>query len=202
MTNVPTDVAKYLEDHLGPIQNGREFPLPEREPFSVVQFADRPMRGATTFATLGLSERVLAQPAGGANLRQELLMAAAGNFDKEDMALLLASVVDEVWRSGLSLDRGAVIGPRGPLFSGSPLEALYCAPPAYFPAGLAMCTLPGTPLVIVWLVPVTAREAAFAREGFGPFEALLQVQNPNLLDLARGELVLPARPVKPEGGPH
>ena len=190
MEREPTGVAKHLEDHLGPVQNGREFALPGQAPFFVVEFADRPTRGARTFATLGLSEHVLAQPAGGSALRQELLFAA-GNADPSEAALLLAAVARDVTASATSLDRGAVLGPHGPLFPGSHLEALYCAPPVYFPDGLAKYGGMTPPVVLVWLVPLTAKEASFAsRRGFAAFEALLQEQDPDLLDIQRPEMAL------------
>jgi hypothetical protein len=190
---IPIAITRHMEQHLGPMRGGRKVTPHDEEPFFVVEFADRPGNGETTFVTLGLSQRLLRSPAGAAPARQELLFSA-GNADPAEAKELLADVALRVAASEASLDRGAIVGPRGPLFSGSRLEAFYCVPPAYFPESLAVCRAATPPVIVVWLVPITASEAAFvSHEGPRAFEVLLQAQRPDLLDVRRAEIVLTRR---------
>jgi hypothetical protein len=86
--------------------------------------------------------------------------------------------------------RGQVIGPRGPLWADSKLEALYCARPVYLPEEFASCALGnGEACVVVWLVPITREEAVYVHtHGWPAFERALVAQNPDLLDAHRSAM--------------
>jgi hypothetical protein len=90
---------------------------------------------------------------------------------------------------------GTMVSSAGPLQEGATVEALYSSLPVYFSEPFHVYTPPdGTlPIVFVWLVPITASEAAFVRRtGWEAFETELQRQAPDLLDLGRSAMVLPA----------
>ncbi len=71
------------------------------------------------------------------------------------------------------------------------MEALYVAIPVYFPdASQLYEPVEGDPIVLAWLVPVTATEARFAKEhGYDAFEDLLVEKDPDLRDLGRAAIV-------------
>jgi hypothetical protein len=188
MKEPTSPVFLHLEGQLGKMRRGWPYEGGNR---FVVEFADRPSKGATTYATLGLSDTPLPQASGPA-IRQELVFACRRSNWKE-AADLLSLVVTDVRGRGRSLDRGEVLGPAGPLFPKSPFEALYCAPPVYYPDALGFLDgVAGSPLVIVWLLPITRAEAKFVEQrGWPAFEDLLEQQDLDLTDLDRPSFTLP-----------
>jgi hypothetical protein len=77
------------------------------------------------------------------------------------------------------------------------MEALYCTDPVYFDPALADFGGFGDPFVPIWLVPITAAEAAFVRQrGAEAFEDILEAANPVLLDLRRPAVVEGGSPVQ------
>jgi len=176
----------HLEQSLGPARTGARYAI-GGDAFEIVTFAERPARGCTTYATVGLGDHVLAQ-ASGSPLRQELLFAHRGAPSK-DVIALVAAVAEPVLRSRRGLAHGQVLGPSGPILSGSRMEALYCAVPVYFDDALHVFRGVTPPVVLVWLVPLTAREAGLvADHGWTRLEELFQAHDPDLLDLGRAEL--------------
>lgn len=159
------------------------------EKYFVTHFAGTPATGATTFMTLGLSEHALSQPEG--TVRQELVLAHYDRFEAMDSAKLLASVASDCLGEHAALLRGELLGPSGPLGSGTKMETLYCSAPTYFPEELAVFEEAGyEPTVFVWLIPVWESEASYVRTyGHERFEELLVAHDPDLLDLARSPIV-------------
>jgi hypothetical protein len=95
---------------------------------------------------------------------------------------LLQQVGLEVLSSGEAVLRGDVIGPRGPLFAMSNMEALYAAVPVYLPDSFAQVE----DVVLIWLVPISRSEAKFVAErGWPAFEERLSDVDPNLTDVDR-----------------
>jgi len=86
----------HLEQSLGPARTGARYAI-GGDAFEIVTFAERPARGCTTYATVGLGDHVLAQ-ASGSPLRQELLFAHRGAPSK-DVIALVAAVAEPVLRS-------------------------------------------------------------------------------------------------------
>lgn len=72
------------------------------------------------------------------------------------------------------------------------MEALYAANPVYYDDGFFGVDLPGgNRAAIVWLVPVSAAEAAYVRSrGWQAFEQELIKHDPDLMDPGRPELFL------------
>ena len=169
-------LIEHLEARLGTITGGRR-----HDGFQVAAF------GSGWFATIGLSHHHLTSRTSGRHLRLELL---AGGRPAEFLPGLLGQVADELLASGEALLRGDVIGPRGPLVPGSRMAAWYAAIPVYQDDGFAAADLPdGARAAIVWLVPISAAEAAYVRShGWKAFEDELVRHDPDLLDLGRAEL--------------
>lgn len=90
---------------------------------------------------------------------------------------------------GHGLLRGEVLGPRGRLFAGTQMTALYTAAPVYLPGEFALCDTPAATVVMTWLVPITDAEAHYvAHRGWQAFEAELEAEDPDPVDLARSSI--------------
>ncbi|GAA1575278.1 suppressor of fused domain protein [Kribbella hippodromi] len=188
-----TGLIEHLEGYLGPIRGGwAQDADGEEMPFQIAWFDQGAGEGVVSFATLGLGRYPLRLPEAGRTIRHELLMLA----DSETAATgLLPHLVQQVGEQAVRYGRpflcGEVIGPRGPLLPGSLLEAFYVAMPVYFPDDFAVCESPDGPIVIAWLVPITAGEARYvAFNGWNAFEDRLVEQDPDLTSFSRQSIVL------------
>lgn len=192
-------LTEHLETQLGPIVGGWSQTRAGAElEFQVVLFQNAPMRGACTFATVGLSNELLDQ-GDGTHIRQELLFLCYDRFRFWDPQNLVAAVGAEVLKSRHALHRGRVLGPRGRLFDLSSHEALYCAVPVYFPRPFHTFNETSPETVFVWLMPITDDEAdVVAARGWRAFEEELARRNPDLLDLTRKSVYASARPTPRE----
>jgi hypothetical protein len=187
-----TDLVQHLEAHLGSICKGwsRGEDL-EDQGFQVVSFEGAPVEDAAVFATLGVSNFPLRSRVSGKEIRQEFVFLAGRSFGVRNIPAVLQSIGREVIRTGDALLRGDVLGPRGPLFESSELEALYVAIPVYFPATFATCLTAEYAISLAWLVPITALEAEYvATHGWSAFEDRLVDDDPDLLDFERRGLRL------------
>ena len=156
------------------------------EPVAVMAFAfvDQPGAGADTFVTLGLSRWALDQ-GDGTRIRQELV-AAADRRDAGRLRPVVQGVAHGMLGSGDSLRDGQVLGPAGPLFESSSLEAFYCTSPRVFPETFEVFRHSEPPTAFMWLIPITGREAAFvAAQGWRRFEEELEERDPDVFDLRR-----------------
>ena len=179
-------LISHLETYLGQIQAG----APLSEGIQGVVFPDQPVTGATAFTTLGLSNHLLAQERG-PRARLEFLFACRdAHLDQFEPLSVLADVTDQALAAHAAPPRGTVIGPGGPFFAGSQMEALYCTGPVYFQDGLSTFAGFAEPFLIVWLVPIAPIEAAFVQShGWSRFETLLTEAQPDLLDMLRPAIV-------------
>jgi len=158
----------------------------------VCQFPGQPGSGAVTYLTLGLSETRLHQSSG-RPIRQELLFSCYQGAPEQEIVALLEAVAGSILADGHALERGSVLDTEGPLVEGASVESLYCTAPAYFPESLHVFRGVTPPVFFIWLVPLTQGEARCAAEkGWEPFEDLLQATDPDLLDLCREGIELPA----------
>ena len=177
----------HLEAFLGKRDDGRRFTAPHAQPsIDIVRFADQPLRGAATYATLGLS-KVLLHEAGG-HIRQELLYAHEGEREPYEGAQILVDTAERAVELGAALPRGQVIGAGGPVLDGSPLEGFVCLNPGFFPEDFELFDDPtaDAPVVIAMLAPIAPDEAEFISEhGYDAFVDLLGSEEPNLLDWRR-----------------
>jgi hypothetical protein len=184
-------LIEHIESFLGPIAAGwNETRGGDQLPFQVAVFGDRPMRGASTYVTLGMSEEPLDQ-GDGTLIRQELLFCCYDRFRFWDPQNVLAGIGGTVSSTKHAIHRGHVMRGDGLLFDGGRTAALYCGVPVYFPR--AFHTFGGSSPVTVfaWLIPILSEEAALVEQrGWSYFEKQLAVKNPDLLDLTRDALSL------------
>lgn len=182
-------LSDHLQKHLGTparvfdrFHDGKAMSVP------VKAYPDRPIKGAMTFVTAGLSEHPFMLQ-GGHAVRQELVLSTWARFDGPqglDAPSVLHGIATDIIARDTALIRGQIIGPFQPLFPESTLSALVAVPPPYFPESFDFFagTVPGT--MLVGLLPITALEAeAAAQMGWSRFEDLLEAQNPDLMDLKR-----------------
>ena len=186
-------IVDHFEDELGPIAHG--YSAQDNSGVQIIQFERGPMPGTRVLATLGLSHHTLALGSRGKTVRQELVMV----FRENDARRRLPAVMHDVATSAIArhrgYSRGEVIGPRGPLPELPCYEALYVAPPVYFPDSFHVFESDGErPIVIAWLVPITHGEAHLVqRRGWQFFEDQLEAQDPDLLASDRAGVDVPFR---------
>jgi hypothetical protein len=187
----------HLEKFLGPIAAGcNRTPEGTPMPFQVVRFDAPPFRRCTAFTTLGLSNHLLSSGASGKLVRFELFLIMRDADRLPFIVSQLHQVGMELLQDHRALLRGQVIGPRGPLWPDSKLEALYCAIPVYLPREFGSCTLEnGEGCAIAWLVPITREESVYVHtHGWEALETALSAQDPDLLDAYRGAIHVCAAP--------
>ena len=184
------DLLQHLESNLGVIAEGwSNVEDPANPSFQIVRFENQPMKGASTFTTLGLSGVILTQ-SNDTLIREELIFCCNNKFIDWGISELLATVGDELLSTEQAFMRGQVLGPAGPLFNNSSLEALYCARPVYFPEALHEYTSTNPITSLLWLIPITSAEAVYIEsEGWSRFEDILVEKDADLLDLQRESLV-------------
>ena len=156
-------------------------------PFQILRFDNAPSRGAATFATLGISSQLLQSEKSGREIRQEYLMTCLEEQRDWNIPAVLQQIGSESTRRRRAILRGEVLGPRGPLFPGSDVTALYAAIPVYFSDALHSVTVGvGKEVVLVWLLPLHTSEAAWIRRvGWRGFEERLAETHLDLCDLRR-----------------
>lgn len=182
-------LVDHLERYLGELEVGWSVDEDGREmPFQVVRFPRGSGSGTVSFATLGLSRYPLRSHSG-KEIRHELLMIVPDRLREGPVPALLQQIGIEVLAAAAPLLRGDVVGPRGSLLQGSPMEAVYVAMPVYFPDEFAVYEDDADPIVIAWLVPISAQEAEYVKEhGWNAFEARLADTDPDLTDPFRPSL--------------
>jgi hypothetical protein len=178
----------HLEKYLGRIVEGWSVDAKGvNMPFQVARFDFSTIRNCRAFATLGLSGHALRSRQSGRGIRLELLMLVRGSERSMGIPSLLQGIGIKLVQNNMAVLRGEVVGPHGPLWIGSPLEALYATSPAYLGDGAAAFELEdGSRCALVWLVPITADESVYVRShGWEAFEEALVREDPDLLSTTR-----------------
>jgi hypothetical protein len=167
----PVSLVEHLECYLGEIEAGWDQDANGDEmPFQVARFPEGSGTDTISFATLGLSRHPL-QSLSGKDINHELLMIVPDVLRDGPIPGLPQQVGNECPATDRPVLRGVVIGPRGTLVAGSEMKALYAATPVYFPDDFAVYDDQDQRIVIVWLVPISAREASYVRQhGWRAFE--------------------------------
>jgi hypothetical protein len=185
--------VNFLEQHLGMIEQGWNTDISgEKLPFNIVKYKGGPFPGTVTYSTLGLSHHFLKYPQSDGNLRQELFLVADSDFGEQNIPNILQLLGTEALESHLGYLRGQVIGPRGKLFKDTDLEALYATMPVYFPRSFYEFDdgVEQVPIVQVWLVPITKKEANFVlQNGWSQFEDILEEKDPDLINFKRDSII-------------
>jgi hypothetical protein len=191
--DVPGLVA-HFEQFLGPIASGwMKDPDGSHLPFQVVRYARGPDIGSVAYSTLGFSRRPLPS-ADGTLLRQEFVVLATKSLPVEYVLGMVRDVAVTAAANGRAPQQGDVFGPVPPPVPNSSMVAAYAAMPVYFDDAFATHQNPSGEVVeVVWLVPITTTEARYVRShGWEGFEDLLADQDPDLVDVYRAEVELPA----------
>ena len=180
-----TAALDHLEKHLGTFSSVWSSRIGST--IRALRFDDRPVEGASTYATLGLSEQVLRRHDGEA-IREELLLCALDRFDSDALGHFLLSLADSLVALQDPLVRGDVMGPSDVIIPGSTLQAVYAAEPTLF-EGFTFSSDAAEPVEWIWVLPITASEAAFIQsKGPQEFEALEGFEPLRVLDLGRASL--------------
>ena len=124
------NLIQHLESHLGEIECG--WGKDENWPFKVVGCEVRPVQGARTYSTLGLSNFEMCGPPDKAR-RQELLFMTRTSFGDQSIPRSFKDLGREVIARNHILLRGELVGPRGKMFDDTQLEALFVYSPIYLP---------------------------------------------------------------------
>ncbi|WP_026689681.1 suppressor of fused domain protein [Alteribacter aurantiacus] len=182
----------FLESHIGPIERGWiKDPTGKQLPFQIVKFSDGPLPDTTTYCTLGLSNELLGDAGEKEHVRQELVFATYDQFQDEAIPFIMQNVGAMAMRNKVPFRRGDVIGPYGPMFNESHMEAFYVTLPVYYPSQFEVYEINEKVCIqLRWLVPITVDEATFIEEkGWGHFEDLLEESEPDLIDINRPCLI-------------
>lgn len=116
-------------------------------------------------------------------------MSVYDRFGSAQIVTMLHDVAADLVARGEALLRGSACA--GPFKMPAAMSDLYCAIPVFFPDEFQAWRGSDPPTVFVWLVPITTAERQFVEaKGWEAFEQLLEVQDPDLLDLDRPALGL------------
>lgn len=117
-------------------------------------------------------------------------MSANAGFSSDAVAGLVLSLAEHVLQRGRALLRGEVIGPGTPVVAGSTAEAIYVTNPSPLDKALTEFVSEPPAMVFAYLIPITRAEAVLVRsKGWRWFEEELELQNPDIWDLARTEVI-------------
>lgn len=174
------DVLDHYERHLGPPTRIDHLP----SGLHVCTWIDRPIRGAVTHATAGLSAIPLSQASG--VVRQELLIAAAARWESPAIGGLLSHMAGQVALMRRPLLFGEAFALDFRLAGLPAIWGFVAIDPRYFPDDLYAASSSEGMVGVTWLVPVTANEGHYiATRGIDPFLELVEKEQPDLLDVRK-----------------
>lgn len=176
----------HMELYLGKISEGW---APEEEGFNiqVVRFNSVPFDGISTYATLGLSNFIL--NINSKQVRQELIFSAYDTYPADEVASFLMTFAEYIANGGTGLLRGEIkMGP--PLIRNVKSNGVYASIPVVFADELQVFNGGDSPVVFVWLIPITDTDAHFViKNGWNKFEEELEQNNCDLWDLNSGKKI-------------
>ena len=179
------NVVSHFEAELGEMSRG--WGSSTVEGVSVGLFEATPFEDCCTLATIGLSLDALTMRGSNRGVRQELVCVAAREGDLELHARMLLYVAETLSRSNQALLRGDAFPLPGGIHG---RERLLAAPPGYWSDGFAVLGETDPATVVVQLIPIDDREAAFITEhGVDAFLSLLEESQVDLTDPNRCSVV-------------
>lgn len=117
---------------------------------------------------------------------QQLLMLTCPDASRDACAAELARLAKLLYANDEALPYGFVLEAANGVFADNLMEAWYVAPPLYFDEELAVDVKSDPPALYLWLVAITGAEWAFVEsQGSDAFEALLELQDPDMTDWGR-----------------
>lgn len=183
------NIIDHLEKNLGEIEQGWSL-TGKHSNIQAVSFRNQPFVGSVTYATIGLSNFILPM-LGGRTVRQELIFSTYLEYPSDDVSSFILTFGNFIKDKNQALLRGDVVGPSSPIIAGVKVNAIYASHPVIFNDDLNVFRLSEPPTVIIWLLPLHSSEALFVKSaGWENFEDILEINNPDLLDLKRNPLIL------------
>ncbi|WP_223936230.1 suppressor of fused domain protein [Arthrobacter sp. StoSoilB5] len=186
-----TGLIEHLEHFLGRIQGGGPAgKTPEGNVVSLAVYEPVSEGGSVHYSTIGLSKLVRFSIAEGGETSTELLMTSSRPEASSVMGSILVQVTGESLESGEPLSAGDVIGPRGRMFDGSEMEAIFVRAPEHLPEAFSPLRVGDQDIQFLWLVPITGPEAQYINEhGVGAFESIVKQQRPAFEDVHRQSVI-------------
>lgn len=164
--NNPGDPEKSLADTSG---------LDPADVYQVLRFDDRPVAGANTFVTYGLSRYVF--PVHGSKdkkTRMELVISANNNVVGASVAYVLMTMANAILRNREVPYQGEVIDWHVLVYENPAFQHLYFTEPVLLGKSFAVFGNADPAIRFAWLIPVTATEARRIRGGEDVSAALRQ----------------------------
>lgn len=186
-------LVEHLERWLGQMVGGWRVDDPQFGglAFQVFRHGGNAVPQSAAYVTVGVNRYLGGRSLDGHPISQELMLLLPDDLVDADRAAFdaLADAGFAVLRDGPFL-RGQVVPTRAEplLAAGKPF--LYVTLPVFFDDRFAVAHQDGQPVVIAWVVPVTAAEQQYVTTyGWEAFEALLLHEDPDLVDLYRPSAV-------------
>jgi hypothetical protein len=181
-------LISHIESTLGQIEQGWSFEECS-ESVQVVRCRNQPFDSVVTYLTVGLSNFSSSMPQG-RKIRQELVFTANENFSARQIASFMLTFSNYILARNQALLRRDIIGPSEPLISDVAVNSVYASIPVLFDESFSTYTDSSPHTVMVWLIPLLTEEANFVKDrGWSLFEDVLELENPDLMDLNRGSIV-------------
>lgn len=181
-------IVLHIENYLGKVDCGWKDNTTASE-IQVVKFDNQPFDGASTYATIGMSNKTL-ELTETKKIKQELIFSTYSTFSDEQIASFLLTLSEYIVSKNQGILRGDVIGPSAPLISGVKVDCIYSAIPVIFDDDFSTYNGSDPATVLVWIIPIFNNELEFVRQfGWNDFEDLLETKNPDLWDLNRQSIV-------------
>ena len=162
----------------------------ESQKIHLLKFNNKPIQGATTICTCGLSNHVFNSTLGA--ISQEILFGYFTCYESDNWLPIISVICEDLLKNHRAFELGELYKVSGTLFPNEGTAALYCSYPAFYGDDIWMCNETMPPTYFIWLFPVTTEEVAFI-ESYGPEkfeEDLLMAQRPRLLDFKRKSLIV------------
>ncbi len=184
MTMPDTAFRRALQREVGPLYDEHPETV-DGETVRVLVFLDQPFDAAMTLVTEGLAalghNAATHEPLG-----EELLLSLNGEYFSEKLLDFFAKFLTVLVRDGEPLGRGDVVRLSSSI-PGSSMSALYVCQPTYFSRALwQIVDDAGRERLVRWVFPIHRQEVDYiGRFGADAFEKLLEIQDPDVLDLQR-----------------
>lgn len=158
-------------------------------PFELIKITDQPCKGAITYCTIGISNKLFIKP-DSTPIRHELLFTTYNEFANEEVVHWIFSIGENLLKNKESIELGLVINLIEPIYKESELNAVLFTTPKYFSEELYSMDKIQPHIVFAWIIPITHQEAKYIKQkGYDCFDEILGEQDPDLLDLRRESII-------------
>jgi hypothetical protein len=185
------NLVEHFERRLGTITGGSKRKI---DGVQIVHYADGRLVDVEAWSTLGMSRHVLAARGTESRYLLEIFLAvrSAPDHSMKDIGWFVEWVAEMMVGRHEARIRGDVQELPGRIHEISAFDHVYFANPVYYDEAFYDVEVgpDGQRAGIVWLIPVSRREAQFVREyGWRRFEEQLELVDPDLFDMTRPEIL-------------